>query len=147
MSSHNTNRHFRLRKGSHFCCHKLDWAALGWALGLRTESSSVPKAQIWEQDPVPGSLCEFTSAGALLQLVPASILNAEEGKGLCRSRSGASWARGPSRHRERGIAFHDPHLENWPDFLSCVLTIPIGRDFQPLSIYTHFFLCQHCLFT
>lgn len=52
MSSHNTKRHFRHRKGSHFCCHKLDWAALGWALGLHTESSSVPKGSIQGTDLV-----------------------------------------------------------------------------------------------
>lgn len=102
MSSHNTKRHFRLRKGSHFCCHKLDRAALGRALGLHTESSSVPKGSIRGTDSVAGPhpqlFFEFTSAGALLQLVPASILNAEEGEGACRSRG---WAQPPQRARNR----------------------------------------------
>lgn len=50
MSSHNTRRHFRLRKVSHFCWRnalqqKLDWVALGWALVLHAESNSVTQRE------------------------------------------------------------------------------------------------------
>lgn len=75
MSSHSTKRHFRLGKGSHFCCHKLDRAALGRALGLRTESSSVPTGSVqglvarphpqlflFLSSPVQGPCCSWCQA-------------------------------------------------------------------------------------
>lgn len=151
MSSHNTKRGIS-GSGKDLISAVTSWTGLHLDGPWGCTRSPAPKGTIQGTDlvarpPSPALFLEFTSAGALLQLVPGSILNAEEGEGACRSRGWASWARGLSRRRERGIAFHDPRLESWPDFLSCVLTIPIGRDFQPLSIYTHFFSCQHCLFT
>lgn len=91
MSSHNTKRHFRLRKVSHFCWQnathqKLDWAALGWALALHAESNSITKrehlkSQIFGSNtPYPALFVNPAGAEALVYLMPALILNAEEGK-------------------------------------------------------------------
>lgn len=91
MSSHNTKRHFRLRKVSHFCWRnarqqKLDWAALGWALVLRAESNSITKrehlkSQIFGSNtPQPALSPNSAGTQALLYLMPVLILNAEEGK-------------------------------------------------------------------
>lgn len=91
MSSHNTKRHFRLRKVSHFCWRnatqqKLDWAALGWALALRAKSNSITKrehlkAQIFGSSTLyPALFLNSAGAEAPVNLTPALILNAEEGE-------------------------------------------------------------------